>query len=319
MPPSILVAGSTGNTGPGVVETLSYLMKSNIHHLSDYRILATTRSPDSPAAQKLAQLPGVEVIEQSWVEITSEWLHEHEVKRAFIASHLEQTQFAQESSFHLAALNAGVEYVVRVSTAPNAVRPDTKIYYGRQHWAIEALLSSPEFANFNWTSLRPNAFANFWLTPAAEFIKAYRKTGKQVPFKTMAAKHAPVGIIDPYDIGVFAAHLLVQEDPTAHKRAKYRLSGPQNVTGEQIVQLIEQYIGVPVKDITYKDLSAFDWLYETKYASAGHSRNIFLSAKHAPESLWNGNSTAVSSKEVLDLAPATRTPADVLKNLLEIS
>lgn len=116
MSPTILVAGATGNTGRSTTETLSRLLQAPDSSLRNHRILALTRSANSPAAQHLATLPGVQVIQQSWVEVTPEWLQTHHVARAFIASHNKPTQFAEESTFHLALLHAGVEYVVRIST-----------------------------------------------------------------------------------------------------------------------------------------------------------------------------------------------------------
>lgn len=124
-PPTFLIAGATGNTGRGVVETLSQLLQAK-GNLSGYRILALSRSSKGEVAQKFAQLPHVELHEKSWVEVTPDWLREHNVERAFIASHLQPNQFAEESTFHLACLNAGVKYVVRVSTGATAVRPDNK-------------------------------------------------------------------------------------------------------------------------------------------------------------------------------------------------
>lgn len=85
MVPTNLIVGSTGNSGRSVVETLSSSFNSS-DTLSGYRILALTRSINSEAAQKLAKLPGVEALEQNWVDITADWLREHEVVRVFIAS-----------------------------------------------------------------------------------------------------------------------------------------------------------------------------------------------------------------------------------------
>lgn len=112
MAPTILVIGATGNTGRSVVETLSKVLNTSNNTLSGHRILALTRSSDSPAAQHLAKLPGVLVLEQNWVEITPDWLRKHEVARTFIASHNLPNHFAEESTFHVAALRAGIEYVV---------------------------------------------------------------------------------------------------------------------------------------------------------------------------------------------------------------
>ncbi|GFF22593.1 hypothetical protein IFM61606_08557.1, partial [Aspergillus udagawae] len=218
----------------------------------------------------------------------------------------------------LAALKAGVKYVVRISTTAANVRPDCDAYYPRTHWAIEALLSSPEFNGLQWTSLQPNVFSPLYLSSAAEFIKQYRKTGKQETLRLMASKDAPVGIIDPDEVGVLAARLLAQDDPAVHNKAKYVLNGSEDITGSQIVDMIEQRIGTKVKDVSYKDMSFIDTIYEHKFAATQQSKNIILSIKHAPETAWEGKCTAsTTSKEVLELAAPKRTPAEVLRALLE--
>ncbi|KAJ6008890.1 hypothetical protein N7499_001063 [Penicillium canescens] len=317
MTPSLLIVGATGNTGRAVAQTLPKLLQSS-STFSGHRIIALTRSSDSPVAQELAKLTGVEVIEQNWVEITTDWLREHQVDRAFIASHNGPNQFAEESNFHLNALNAGVKYVVRISTTAANVRSDCPAYYARQHWAIEALLSSPEFNNLQWTSLQPNVFSPLIMSPAAEFIKKYRKTREQDTLRLMASADAPIGIIDPNEIGVIAARLLSQDDILVHNKAKYVLNGPEDITGKQIVHMIEQHIGTPVKDVSYKDVSFVDMLYEYQYAATKQSKNIIYSNKRALETAWEGKcSTSTTSKEILELAAPQRTPADILKALLE--
>jgi uncharacterized protein YbjT (DUF2867 family) len=313
MAPSFLVVGATGNTGRGVVETLSKLLEAS-QTFSGYQVLALTRSSNSPAAQQLAQLPKVEVVEQNWTEITAEWLHERNVVRAFIAPHNQPNQFAEESTFHLAALRAGVKYVVRISTTAANVHPDCNAYYPRTHWAIEAMLSSPEFQNLQWTSLQPNVFSPLYLSTAAALIKKHRKEGKQEVLRLMASEDAPVGIIDPQDVGIVAAHLLLQENTTAHNKAKYVLNGPEDITGKQIVQMVEEHIGVQVENVNYKDMTFIDQMA----AATQESKNVILSIKHAPETAWDGKCTAsTTSKEVLELAAPKRTPADVMKTLLE--
>ncbi|GFF37762.1 hypothetical protein IFM58399_05004 [Aspergillus lentulus] len=318
MAPSILIVGATGNTGRAVTQTLPKLLQSS-STLRGNRIIALTRSSSSPVAQQLAKLPGVQVIEQNWVEITADWLREHHVTRAFIASHNAPNQFAEESTFHLNALHAGVKYVVRISTTAANVRPDCPAYYARQHWAIEALLGSPEFNDLQWTSLQPNIFSPLILSPAAELIKKYRKTGEQDSLRLMLSEDAPVGIIDPDEVGVIAAYLLSQDDTSVHNKAKYILNGPEDITGKQIVDMVEKNIGVPVKDVIYKDVSFIDTLYEYQYAATKESKNVIYSIKRAPETAWDGKcSASTTSKEVLDLAAPKRTPADVLESLLEV-
>ncbi|KAF2137131.1 uncharacterized protein K452DRAFT_236417 [Aplosporella prunicola CBS 121167] len=313
MAPAILVVGATGNTGRTVVRTLSSQLQAN-SEFPNHRVLALTRSKDNPTAQQLARLPGITVIEHNWVEITSDWLREQEVVRAFIAPHNQPNQFAEESTFHLAALHAGVKYVVRISTTAANVRPDCKAYYPRSHWAIESMLSSPEFSNLQWTSLQPNIFAPLYLASAAELIKKYRKEGKLDTLRLMASEDAPVAIINPDDIGVIAARLLLVNDPNVHNKSRYVLNGPEDISGKQIVKMVEGYIGVKMEDVIYKDMSFIDHMG----ATTQDSKNVITSIRYAPETAWEGKCGAVTtSKEILDLGVSMRSPSDVLKSLLE--
>jgi len=313
MAPAILIAGATGNTGRNVVQTLSKLISSG-NALPGHTILAQTRSADSPAAQKLAQLPCVEVVERHWVDCTADWVRQHQVVRAFIASQPQPGQFAEESTFHLALLHAGVEYVVRISTTAANVRPDCPAYYPRSHWAIETMLSSPAFKDLQWTSLQPNIFTAMYLGSAAELVKNYRKTGKVGTLSLLAAEDAPMGVIDGDDVGAFAAQLLVEKDTSKHNQAKYVLNGPEDLTGRQIVQMVEEQIGTKVTDVRYKDMSMIDQMAEAR----PDPKTLTLSFKHALETGWAGECTAsTTSKEVFDIAPPKTTPAQAFKAMLE--
>ncbi|KAL2814048.1 hypothetical protein BJX63DRAFT_442706 [Aspergillus granulosus] len=273
MAPTILIAGATGNTGRSVTETLPRLLKTS-KALSDHRILALTRSLDSPAA------------------------------KAFIASHNNPNQFAEETTFHVAALEANVKYVVRISTTAAAVRPNSRAYYQRAHWAIEALLSTPEFESMQWTSLQPNIFSQYYRAPAVEFIEHYRQTKEQGTLRLMGSEDAPVGIIDPDDVGTFAAHLLALEDPA-------------DITGAQIVEMIEQRTGTKVEDVIFRDVSFLDSYYEHNFAKTGESKNVILSLKRAVGPVWDGKCTSsTTSREVLEIAAPRRTPIDVLNSML---
>ncbi|KAI0491037.1 hypothetical protein F4859DRAFT_460110 [Xylaria cf. heliscus] len=313
MAPTILVAGATGNTGRSVVETLSSLRETS-SVLSGHRIVALTRSADGPVAQSFTKLPGVEVIEKNWVEITADWLRQNEVVRAFMASKPLRSQFSDESTFHVAALEAGVKYVVRISTTAPNVRPDCKAFYPRSHWAIETLLATPEFERLQWTSLQPNAFNQLYLGSAVALIKQYRSTGKQDTLRILGSADAPVGIIDPYDIGVLAALLLAQQDPTPHNKAKYVLNGPEDISGNQVVKLVEEYIGTKVENVIFEDKSTIDTWAE----NSPEPKNIILSIKHGLEPVIKGLcSASTTSKEVLEFAAPKRTPAETLKSMLE--
>ncbi|KAJ2983903.1 hypothetical protein NUW58_g6171 [Xylaria curta] len=313
MAPTIIVAGATGNSGRSVVETLSKLLTTN-SFLSGHRIVALTRSSSNPVAQNFAKLPGVEVVEKNWVEITPDWLRQNEVVRAFIAPQADARQFTEESTFHLAALQAGVKYVVRISTMAPNVRPDSVSYYPRSHWAIETLLETPEFERLQWTSLQPITFSHTYFHSVVDFVKKYRRTGKQGTLGIMGSADAPVAVIDAWDVGVVAAHLLAQEDPSPHNKAKYVLNGPEDITGNQIVKLVEQHIGAKVQNVAFEDTSLVDmWA-----AHSSEPRNIILSIKASNEPLLKGLcSASTTSHQVLELAAPKTTPAEILESLLK--
>lgn len=312
MAPTILIAGATGNTGRSLVETLPKLLQST--HLSSHRILALTRSASSPVAQALAKLPGVEVEEQNWVEIDDNWLREHEVVRVFIASHNLPNHFAEEGQFLVNTLRSGVKYVVRISTTAPNVRPDLPVYYPRSHWAIETMLSQPEFKDLHWSSLQPNGFSPIFFGPTVDYIKNFRKTGKQGPLSFMIDASTPIGLIDPYDVGIVAAHLLVQENTAPHNQARYVLNGPEDITGEQVVKMVEQYIGEPIKDVRFNDMTVLDPMID----ASSESKNVFGSIKRALETSLEGKAKAeTTSKEILQLYAPKRTVAEVLKGLVE--
>lgn len=308
---SFLIVGGTGNTGRGVVVILSKTLQ-DYPRFSEYRLLVQTRSAGGPVATELAKLPRVEIVEVNWPDITPHWLRDRKAARVFIASQPRPNQFAEESTFLLAALHAEVEYVVRISTTTTNVRPDCEAFYPRTHWAIETMLEQPAFSKLYWTSLQPTGFAPMILYPAAELIKRVRAGEKQDTLRILL-NDAPSAIIDPYDISRVAAKLLVQEDISKHNKAKYTLTGPEDINGEQIVEMVEKYIGKKVEDVSFKDVTVLDEVF----ATPGESKNVIRSANLGPITTWAGLLTAsTTSKEVLELAPPIITPADTLKALL---
>ena len=158
---SILVVGATGNTGSPTVKHLSQLISSS-SSLSKQacRIIALTRDTSSAASKQLAQLDYVEVKEKDWTSIDSAWLIEAKVSRVYLAPHNLPNQFVDESKFLVECKDAGIKYLVKLSTNIHYITPDNPVYYGRAHWAIENLLEQNEFKQLNWTVLRANYFVS---------------------------------------------------------------------------------------------------------------------------------------------------------------
>jgi uncharacterized protein YbjT (DUF2867 family) len=312
MAPTILVIGATGDTGKSVIYNLPKLLESSN---SNYRIVGLTGSSDNSVSQKLAKLPHVEMLEKDWTTIDAAWLQSQEVVKVYIAPHNLPHQFIEESALYIALLNAGVKYVVKISTNVEYVSPTNPVYYGRTHWAIETLLSQPDFKDLQWTSLQPNFFTATYLASTAGWIKSYQKTGKQEILAMNPAADVAVAMIDPEDVGNIGAHLLALEDPTPHNHARYVLSGPENVTGKSIVELAELYAGVKVEKVKFKDT---EWIRDL--AKTGYPEKILGSILAGCEPLWQGKCSLAgtpTSKEIIELAPPKRTVADALKVMLE--
>ena len=132
----------------------------------------------------------------------------------------------------------------------------------------------------------------------------------------MLSEGDPVAIIEPDEFGVPAAHLLAQDDISSHNKAKYVVNGLEDITGKQIVYMIER-IGVPVQDVIYEGFSWVDQLYEHQLAATKQSKNVIFSIRRSPGTAWVGKSTSTTSREILDIAGPKIKPRNALKKFLE--
>lgn len=313
MTPSILVVGATGNTGRNVVRSLPNLVKTTI---GEHRIIALTRDAKSAISQEFAKIPQVEVIEKHWDTIDAEWLREHCVVRAFVASHNFAHQYTDESSLYVAMLQAGVKYVVRISTTNDAVSAANTVYYGRTHWAIEHTLDQPEYDSMLWTSLQANPFAPTVLVSILQWFQDYKTTGKQGPLKLNIGEADKVAVIDPDDVGHIAATLLATVDPKVHNKARYIIRGPEDNTGKDLVDLVEKYAGVKVEEVRFRDKSFTD-----NYTQWGYAERHIPSLTTALYPIWASKLSIANSptaKEILDIAPPTTRLEDSLRAMLNV-
>jgi hypothetical protein len=149
--------------------------------------------------------------------------------------------------------------------------------------------------------------------PALEFIKEHRKMGKQGPLSLILDRDSPNAMIDAYDVGVFAAYLLASEETDKHNKAKYVLTGPEDVTGEQIAKLVEGHIGEAVRDVRYKDFAVVDAWAE----SMPEQRTLIKAIGRAGGAIWGGSALETRSKEVPEIYTPSRTAEEVLKEMVK--
>jgi uncharacterized protein YbjT (DUF2867 family) len=156
-----------------------------------------------------------------------------------------------------------------------------------------------------------------YLASAADWVKHYHKTGNsQETLKTNVAEDKPVAMIDPEDVGHVDSHLLALDDPSPHNGARYVLSGPEDVTGKQLVALVEKYADAKVANVEFKDVS---WIDELS-SSGGYPEKVLSSIRAGCIPLWEGEcalSKTPTSPEIIKLAAPVRTVETAFKALLE--
>merc|ERR550537_1166548 len=107
---------------------------------------------------------------------------------------------------------------------------------------------------------------------------------------------AKIAMIDPRDVGVLAAKLVVAADPSLHHGKKLDISGPETVNCSQLAALYTEALGRPINAV---NCPKADWI-------AGAVCINFL--------YWDeGKLTFPSAPEVLALAAPQRTIAEWVK------
>lgn len=239
----IVVAGATGNTGKPCVEALSK---------KGHNVVAITRDPQSAVSQTLAQLPGVEVVlvKDAFTK---------PIDRAYILSR--DASFVDETELIRLAKEAGVKYIVKLATAPYAMKGVyEKNASGRSHQAIEFFLERGEVP---WTSIRPNTF---FFNLGVD----YANITKTKEFKFLMGNKA-VSAIDTQDVGEFAAALLSLDDPSPHNGKIYDIGGSEDVSIASVIDTYKKVLGIDVKGspFTHEELVA---LYKALLPDIDHKK-----------------------------------------------
>ena len=126
----VLVASATATCAASAVEALS---------AGGIAVRAFVRKLDDARAAPLAALPGVQLVAGDLGNASDVAAALAGVARAMLVTGaFSYEQFETESLFIEAAVAAGVEVVVRVSTASCLIKPGTKGAYGRAHHGLEA-------------------------------------------------------------------------------------------------------------------------------------------------------------------------------------
>ncbi len=197
----IAVVGATGNTGRAVIKELKQLGHDPICVVRNPAKAKEVLGPDANTA--LAELTDRPALEKAFKGVTS----------VFVVTGHNPNMVEQQNNVLDAALEVGVEYLVRVSGSRFLIIPDSPSIIGRGHYAIEERLRG---SGMKWVMLRPGLFMQNTFAQAAS-IKNDSKI--VLPF----AADLPLAFIDVRDTGSVGARVLV--DPVSHLGKIYEFTG----------------------------------------------------------------------------------------------
>lgn len=130
------------------------------------------------------------------------------------------------------------------------------------------------------------------------------------------AEDVSVAVVDPEDVGAVGAHLLALEDTSAHNGKRYTISGPVDVTGRDLVELVGKIADIKVENVDLKFTGFLDQMIEAGMLPAKQRASILSGF----DSMWDGTSSlkgSPTSPEVLTFLPKQRTPEVVIRASLE--
>ncbi len=204
----IAVVGATGNTGRAVVEELRRLGHAPICVVRNPEKARQVLGEDAKTA--VAELTDRSALVNAFRHVTS----------IFVVTGHNPDMVEQQNNVLEAALEAGVQYLVRVSGSRFFIVPDSPSVIGRGHYAIEERLRE---SGMKWVILRPGFFMQNTFAHAAS-IKNESKI--VLPF----AADLPFAFIDVRDTGAVGARVLL--DPAPHVGKIYEFTGARSSFAE---------------------------------------------------------------------------------------
>jgi NAD(P)H dehydrogenase (quinone) len=214
----IAVVGATGNTGRAVVKELKQL---------GHNPICVVRNPDKASEvlgtdtrTVVAELTDRPALEKALKGVTS----------VFVVTGHNPSMVEQQNNVLDAALEAGVQHLVRVSGSPFLIVADSPSIIGRGHYAIEERLRG---SGMKWVILRPGLFMQNTFTQAASI-----KNDSKIVLPLAA--DLPLAFIDVRDTGAVGARVLL--DPVPHLGKIYDFTGVRTNFAE-FAEVFSQVLG----------------------------------------------------------------------------
>ena len=257
--PTILVTGATGNTGGAVVSEL-------LHRGVPVRAMVRTRDPRSAALQAR----GAEVVVADIFDPDQLVAAMHGVQRAYYVPPYHPYVIQSAVAFAAAAREAKLEAIVQLGQwLSHRNHPSLMT---RQTWLMDKMFA--ELRGIAHTILNPGLFADDFL--------------RTIDFATLLGVFpilAGVGTVAPVaneDIARTAVAVLMA--PERHDGKTYRPTGPQLLSGREMVEIVAKVVGHRVRPVEVPF-----WLF-SKNARWGQGVGPFLvsALRHYVEDVKNG-------------------------------
>ena len=215
----ILITGATGKTGGEVARQLA---------AADIPFRALIRNPDK--AEELNSL-GAELVFGDIADKVFLSRALSGIDKAFLVMANEEQQPILEKQFTDAAVTAGVQHLVYLSSLESV--PESKKPITQNHVAVENHIRE---SGLTWTIMRPTFFMQNFEASAPRIKEA----GQIV----MPVGNGTVSPTDLRDVGEVIRETLTK---TGHENKSYDLTGPELLTFVEIAERFSKILGTPVE------------------------------------------------------------------------
>ena len=236
-----LIAGATGSTGNGTIETLIQ---------NGHAVRALVHCEDERSAK--LRKTGAEIIVGDLLDLDDARRALDTVDAAYFVYPIAPGLIEATAFFAQAAKEAGVGTIVNMSQI--SARRDSKSHAARDHWVAERLF---DWSGVPVTHLRPTFFAQNFLFPP--FVASVVQTGV-MNFPFGGGRHAP---LTAEDQGRLIAAILA--DPAPHQGKTYPLHGSEEMDHYAMAAEIGEVLQTRVK---YQPIEIDQWRDRLERAGA---------------------------------------------------
>ncbi|AUD06081.1 SDR family oxidoreductase [Spirosoma pollinicola] len=223
--PTMLITGATGNIGGELIKRLA---ERNIPFRAMIR--------SAKDRYKLADLPGIDIVEGNFDEAASLSRALAGMEKAFLVTNSSEHTQQQQLRFVAEAKRAGIKHLVKLSQL--GADPASPVRFLRYHAVVEKAIQE---TGMDYTFLRPNLFMQGLLGFRDSIV------GQNQFFAAIGA--AKVSLVDVRDIAAAGAAALTE---SGHAGKIYTLTGPQALTHTELATELSTALG---RTITFTNVT----------------------------------------------------------------